>query len=87
MRNAPMTFEQFRASLVVYSWGKIPPDIMDDDIYEGESQLSYASNSSLIFHSDAGYRLHIANQEWLSFDLLSLEKILYTQWYLNEVAA
>jgi len=87
MSNPAMTFEEFRASLAVYPWDLIPFGLMDDNMTEGESLLSYAIGSCSIFHGDLGYRLHIANCEWLSHDLLALEQILYEEFYLREVAA
>jgi len=87
MSNSAMTFEEFRASLAVYPWDLIPFGLIDDNMTEGESLLSYAIGSCSIFQSNLGYRLHIANCEWLSPDLLELEQILYTEWYLREVAA
>lgn len=87
MSNPATTFDEFRASLAVYPWDLIPFGLMDDNMTEGESLLSYASGSCSIFRGDLTYRLHIANCEWLSPDLLALEKILYEEFYLREVAA
>jgi hypothetical protein len=87
MSNPAMTFEEFRASLAVYPWNLIPFGLMDDGMDEGESLLSYANGSASIYRGDLSYRLVIGRSEWLSPDLLELEQILYTEWYLREVAA
>lgn len=81
------TFEEFQRSLVVFPFDQTPSRLKDNGQDEGESQLCYDDESSVIFQSGLNYRLHIGNEEWLSPDLLNLEQILYCDWYLREVAA
>ena len=82
-----LTFEEFKASAVRYDHDKIPYDLRDAGQDEGEGMLVYADGTCFIFINGISYRLHIGNEEWLSNNQEQLERILYSLWYVCEVAA
>lgn len=82
-----LTFEEFKASAVRYDHDNTPANLRDAGQDEGEGMLVYADGSCFIFINGISYRLHIGNEEWLSNNREQLERILYSLWYVCEVAA
>jgi len=82
-----LTFEEFKASAVRYDHDNTPANLRDVGQDEGEGMLVYADGSCFIFINGISYRLHIGNEEWLSNNREQLERILYSLWYVCEVAA
>ena len=82
-----LTFEEFKASAVRYDHDSTPANLRDAGQDEGEGMLVYADGTCFIFINGISYRLHIGNEEWLSNNQEQLERILYSLWYVCEVAA
>ena len=82
-----LTFEEFKASAVRYDHDNTPANLRDAGQDEGEGMLVYADGTCFIFINGISYRLHIGNEEWLSNNQEQLERILYSLWYVCEVAA
>lgn len=53
---------------------------------ETQAVYEYSEGCYISIEKDGNFSLLIGNNEWYQTDLAQLENILYTEWYLREVA-
>lgn len=81
----PMTLEQFRATKVAGLKDAVwchNNGLAEDYVNAAE----YAGATYILIDDENSFSLYIGNQSWASSNLAELEKILYDEWYLPEIA-